>query len=77
MLETKLNNCRIAYEEEFEHLCKQYEKLGHDNVDLEHQIQRQREKIMQLEVLITHQNNLIESRGYFLHREALDHLEPD
>jgi len=32
---------------------------------------------MQLEVLITHQNNLIESHGYFLHREALDHLEPD
>ena len=28
-------------------------------------------------MVITHQNNVVESRGYFLHREALDHLEPD
>jgi hypothetical protein len=35
MLNEKLNKCRIAYEEEFEHLCKQYEKLGADYVALE------------------------------------------
>ena len=35
MLNEKLNKCRIAYEEEFEFLCKQYEKLGQDYVSLE------------------------------------------
>jgi Zn-dependent metalloprotease len=77
MLNDKLSKCRTAYEEEFEFLCKQYEKLGADYVALEQLLQKKKEKIMQLEVTITHQNNLIESRGYFLHREALDHLEPD
>ena len=45
MLETKLRNCRIAYEDEFEHLCKQHEKLGTDYVVLENEAQTKKEKI--------------------------------
>lgn len=35
------------------------------------------DKIRQLEEIIAQQNNLIESRGYYLHREAIQHLEPE
>ena len=65
MLEKKLMEARFAYEEELEHIAKQFEdmqeevrKLNDDKLELKRQI-------TMLEGVISEQNNMMETTGYY------------
>ena len=72
LLKTKLGQAKVAYEGEFEHLCQQYEALRSDNKQLKEDKIVLKRRITQLELIITQQNNLIETTGYKIRKKDSD-----
>ena len=75
MLKTKLLSAKIAYEMEFDALCKQFELIGEDVRELKEDKNVLNQRIMELEGIITEQNNFIETTGYKL-RKRDDDAQP-